>query len=149
MANQNGPVLIAYDGSEQAKAAIRAAAQQLGPGREAIVTTVWKPLAALPFGGPVYATADLEDQIESEARKVADDGATLARSAGFEATPLAIAGSPAWRSIVDAAESHDAGIVVMGSHGRTGLGVVLMGSVATAVARHADRPVLIVHPPDA
>jgi nucleotide-binding universal stress UspA family protein len=35
----------------------------------------------------------------------------------------------------------------MGSHGRTGLDFVLMGSVAAAVARHSDRPVLIAHAP--
>jgi nucleotide-binding universal stress UspA family protein len=43
-------------------------------------------------------------------------------------------------------DDHDAGIVVMGSHGRTGIGLVLMGSVAAAAARHAERPVT-VHPP--
>jgi nucleotide-binding universal stress UspA family protein len=36
---------------------------------------------------------------------------------------------------------------VLGSHGRTGVGLVLMGSVAAAVARHTNRPVMIVHGP--
>jgi hypothetical protein len=39
--NGHGPVLFAYDGSDQAKAAIREAGQQLSPGRKAIVLTVW------------------------------------------------------------------------------------------------------------
>jgi nucleotide-binding universal stress UspA family protein len=34
---------------------------------------------------------------------------------------------------------------VLGSHGRNGIGLVLMGSVASAVVRHTTRPVLIVH----
>jgi nucleotide-binding universal stress UspA family protein len=46
---------------------------------------------------------------------------------------------------VEAADEHDAGIIVMGSHGRTGARLVLLGSVAAAVARHTERPVLIVH----
>jgi nucleotide-binding universal stress UspA family protein len=46
---------------------------------------------------------------------------------------------------VDTAEEHDAGIVVMGSHGRTGIPLVLLGSVAEATARHSARPVLIAH----
>lgn len=145
MADGDGVVLFAYDGSEQADAAIRAAAEQLRPGRDAIVMTVWQPLAALPFGAAAYAP-DLDEGIETDARRVADEGARLARAAGFRATALAASGSPVWQSIVAAAEEHDAGIVVMGSHGRTGLGLVLMGSVASAVARHAERPVLIVHP---
>jgi nucleotide-binding universal stress UspA family protein len=142
-----GAVLFAYDGSEQAKASIRAAAHQLRPGRDAIVVTVWEPLAALSFGGPVYAASDIDASVESEARDTADEGARLARSLGFHATPMAANGSPVWRTIVESAEDHDAGIVVMGSHGRTGIALVLMGSVAGAVARHAERPVLIVHPP--
>lgn len=143
--NGDGAVLIAYDGSDQAKAAIRAAAHELRPGRDAVVLTVWQPLSALPFGGA--ANTDLEEGIEDGALKVAEEGARLARSVGFQAMPLAECGDPVWRTIVDSADDHDATIVVMGSHGRTGLGLVLMGSVAAAVARHAERPVLIVHPP--
>jgi nucleotide-binding universal stress UspA family protein len=43
------------------------------------------------------------------------------------------------------APAQDSGIVVMGSHGRTGISLVLIGSVAAAVARHTERPDLIVH----
>jgi nucleotide-binding universal stress UspA family protein len=145
--NGNGTILFAYDGSDQAKAAIREAARQLSPDRDAIVLTVWQPLAALPFGGPGNAAPDLEDSIKADAQNVADEGASLATSVGFKATALAEDGSPVWRSIVDSADQHDASIVVMSSHGRTGIEYVLMGSVAAAVARHADRPVLIFHPP--
>ena len=73
----------------------------------------------------------------------------MARSVGFDARPLVETGEPVWRTIVNAAEAHDAGILVLGSHGRTGIGLVLMGSVASAVVRHTDRPVLIVHAPAA
>lgn len=152
MADRNGDglVLFAYDGSDQAKAAIEVAGQQLGAGRKAVVLTVWQPLgAALPFGSIGDGAADLEASVETETRSVADEGATRAESAGFEATPLAQNGTPIWRTIVDAADEHDASLVVMGSHGRTGIGMVLLGSVAAAVARHTDRPVLIVHSPPA
>jgi nucleotide-binding universal stress UspA family protein len=142
-----GPVLFAYDGSEQAKAAIRAAAQQLVPGRDAIVLTVWEPLAAFSIGAPISAASEIEAGLETEARKTAGDGARLARAVGFGARPMVASGLPVWRTLIEAADEHDAGIVVMGSHGRTGISLVLMGSVATAVARHAARPVLIVHPP--
>jgi nucleotide-binding universal stress UspA family protein len=145
----SGPILLAYDGSEQAKAAIREAAVQLGTGREAIVLIVFEPLVALPLAGPAYNTAELEEGIEAEARRTAREGAELARSVGFEATALAQLGSPVWRRIVETADDRDASIVVMGSHGRTGIPLVLLGSVASAVSRHTDRPVLIVHAPPA
>ena len=51
MANNDGPVLIAYDGSEYAKAAIKQAGEQLRDGRPAIVLTVWQPFGATGFVG--------------------------------------------------------------------------------------------------
>jgi nucleotide-binding universal stress UspA family protein len=140
------PVLFAYDGSEQAKNAIQEAARQLSPGRAGIVLTVWHSLASLLFstGGATWGP-DLEEDLEAEAGKVADEGARLARSVGFNVVPLTQSGNPVWESIVASAADLDAGIVVMGSHGRTGISGVLMGSVAAAVARHTERPVLIVH----
>ena len=140
------PVLIAYDGSPHAKAAIRQAGRQLVHGRRAIVLTVWSPLANLPFAAAAGLSAvGLDESIEQEARKVAEEGAKLARSSGFHAEPLAERGEPVWGRIVDSAEEHDAGLLVMGSHGRTGIGFVLLGSIAAATARHTDRPVLIGH----
>jgi nucleotide-binding universal stress UspA family protein len=86
-------------------------------------------------------------KLENEAAKVASEGARLARSVGFDATPYVESGDVVWRSIVDSADEHGASIVVMGSHGRTGVSLVLLGSVAASVSRHTDRPVLIVHEP--
>ena len=147
-ATGNPPVLFAYDGSKQAKDAIREAARQLAPGREAIVLAVWQPLAALGFAGLARGIPpDLEAGFEDEAAHVARQGAELARSVGFDARPLVANGQPIWREIVATADEHDAGVLVLGSHGRTGLGLVLLGSVASAVSRHTTRPVLIVHTP--
>jgi len=50
--------------------------------------------------------------------------------------------------ILRAAKEAECGLIVMGSHGRTGLGRLLMGSVAEAVLRKATCPVLIVKKPD-
>jgi nucleotide-binding universal stress UspA family protein len=148
-ADDTGPVLFAYDGSDQARASIQEAGRQLGPGRYAIVLSVWQPLATLPFSSVARVPPDLEAGFEREAFQVAREGAELAQSLGFDATPLTEHGEPVWRAIVDAADTHEAGILVLGSHGRTGIGLVLMGSVAAAVARHTDRPVMIVHRPPA
>lgn len=56
-------------------------------------------------------------------------------------------GDPA-TSIVDLAESEGVDFIVLGSHGRTGLTRLLMGSVAEAVVRRAKCPVLTVKQPD-
>jgi len=108
------------------------------------VLTVWQPLAALPFTASSRVVPPAhEEGFEKRAVEVAAEGVRLARGLGFDAWPLAKSGDPVWRTIVDAADLHDASIVVLGSHGRSGVELVLLGSVAEAVARHTERPVLI------
>ena len=141
----DGPVLFAYDGSEQAKQAIAEAGDQLKTGRPAIVLAVWEPIEAIPFwGAPMSRVpSSLTEQIEKEAQNVAAEGAELAKSVGFEAEPAVTEGSPVWRAIVEAAEERSASLIAMGSHGRSEIGYAAMGSVATSVAHHAKVPVLI------
>ena len=118
--NWQRPILFAYDGSEQAKAAIREAAAQLRPSSRALVLMVWQPQpsAAHPFAPGVGLPSDLEERLEQEAMKKAKKGAALARLVGFDATALVERGIPVWSGIAD---DHDASVIVMGSHGRTGL----------------------------
>jgi nucleotide-binding universal stress UspA family protein len=141
----SGTVLIAYDGSDYAKDAIQAAGEQLRDGRTAIVLTVWQPYAATGFAGGAPIPPDIDAETEKEAQGVADEGAELARKAGFEAEGVVERGDPIWQRVVDAADERDVDLVVLGSHGRTGIPRVLLGSVASTVASHTDRPVLIVH----
>lgn len=142
----DGPILFAYDGSDYAKAAIQQAAEQLKGGRRAIVLTVWHPYTP-PFVAATVIPDEVEEGIEEDARRVAEEGATLAREAGFDAESATGQGEPIWQRIVDSADELDAGIVVIGSHGRTGVPRAVIGSVAGAVASHTSRPVLIAHLP--
>ncbi len=48
-------------------------------------------------------------------------------------------------NIIEFAKKKDTDIIVMGSHGRTGIQKLLMGSVAERVIGHTDRAVLVVH----
>jgi nucleotide-binding universal stress UspA family protein len=65
---------------------------------------------------------------------------------GLEVEDVIARGEPA-AEIVRAAEEHGAGLIVISSHGRTGLGRILFGSTAESVVRHARCPVLVVKPP--
>jgi nucleotide-binding universal stress UspA family protein len=147
------PVLIAYDGSDHSKGAIAEAGRELASGRRAVVLTVREPFEKIAFAGlggeivldPATLSA-MQESAENEALAAAEDGARLADDAGFEAEArVEVAPSP-WQGIVAIGDEIDAGVIVIGSRGRTGLPKVLLGSVASAVAQHSRRSVLIVHP---
>jgi nucleotide-binding universal stress UspA family protein len=65
---------------------------------------------------------------------------------GVQAERLVAAEGRPDEAIVKAAESGGAGLIVVGSHGRTGLTKILLGSVAERVIGHAVCPVLVVKP---
>ena len=144
-----GPVLFAYDGSALAKLAIDEAARQLAPERDALVLTIWQPFD-VGFVPADHIKIDAADAsaVRRAAEDTAAEGTSLAKAAGFRARGAAVEGAPSWKGIVKAAEEHDASLIVLGSHGRSGLAGVLIGSVAEAVAGHSKRPVLIVHSKD-
>ncbi|MBS1879097.1 MAG: universal stress protein [Actinobacteria bacterium] len=147
----SAPILIAYDGSDHAKGAIAVAGEQFAAGRPALVVTVFEPLETIPFfsgaGAPVDSTTmeQLVGAAERAANHAAEEGAALAREAGFEAEAVALAGAPVWEQIVDLAEARGCEPIVIGSRGLSGLKHVLLGSVAAAVSQHSKRSTLIVH----
>jgi nucleotide-binding universal stress UspA family protein len=147
------PLLIAYDGSEDAKHAIRSAAGLLAV-KNALVLTVWQPTSDLGafawYGaGPDMVNFPELDRAGAEVGgRVAEEGAQIARDSGLQAESVAIeATPPVWKTIVDTADLHNAAAIVMGSRGLTGFRSMLMGSVSNAVMHHADRPTLVIHRP--
>jgi len=144
-----GSLLIAYDGSADAKTALEFAAKTF-PGRETVVLTVWEPLMARlgvaeAFVGAAI-TEDEESSVEKAAQQIAEDGAQLANSKGLKATARweSEGALSVWQTVDRLAEELDAELVVTGSRGLTGLHSLLVGSVSTKVLRHAQRPVLVV-----
>ena len=145
----NAPILICYDGSDESKGAIDAAAALLGP-RRAIVLDLGPPLteaesyAAL---SPVLPGEAFEELNTEDATASAVEGAKLAQTAGFRAEAHGAIGAPTWQGIVDAADEIDAAAIVMGTRALTGAREAFEGSVSHQVVEHAGRPVLIVPPP--
>jgi nucleotide-binding universal stress UspA family protein len=140
------PVLVAYDGSELAKAGIREAGRLLRKGQAAIVLTVWEDMDSYPGVAPITPPYEMQRPVNAE--RTAHEGARLAEQYGFHATPVVAKGAPTWDRIIAAAEEAHADVIVLGSHGRSGIGYALLGSVATAVAHHAQSAVLIVNGTD-
>jgi len=141
-----GPVLFAYDGSDLARHAIEEAGRQLGPGRDAVILTIWRPYAVgfIPLPDAKFDAA-ASDQVREAAEATAAEGAAMAQAAGFRANSLAAEEAPTWKGIARVADDYDAGMIVLGSHGKSGFPGIFLGSVAGAVAAHSGRTVLIVH----
>lgn len=148
------PVLIAYDGSENARCAIERAAT-LFPGCAAVVAFVREPaltpvvpIAGAGFAMPLDEAGD-EARAEEAGRALAAEGVDVATAHGLRAAPVVAVGSGA-RGVADAlctiADEHGASLIVLGARGRSGLLASLLGSVSDDVVHHAKRPVLVVPP---
>jgi nucleotide-binding universal stress UspA family protein len=161
-ATAHAPVLVGYDGSAAARAAVREAAALFG-GRTLLIATIWEPgLAATQLMGPavegggMYMPPDpsevvaVDRAMAGHAEELADDGARLAREAGAAAAePVAVADEldPA-TTLVSIAETRDAAVILVGSRGLSGLSARLHGSTTRKLLRHAHCPVLIVRVDD-
>jgi nucleotide-binding universal stress UspA family protein len=141
-----GPVVFAYDGSTLAKLAIEQAGRQLAPRRDALVVCVWQPadVGFVPTSERHFNAAEATE-VRKAAEETAAYGASLAEKAGFRPESMAIEAAPTWKGILDVAEEREAGLIVLGSHRRSGLAGHLLGSVAAAVVAHSSSSVLVVH----
>jgi len=83
------------------------------------------------------------DDLVKKAKGMVDNVKDKALSEGIKSEGMVKEGD-AYKSIVDAAEKQKADVIIMGSHGRTGLKRLLMGSVTERVIGHAPCPVLVV-----
>ena len=140
------PILICYDGSEDARRAVAAAADLLVH-RETVVLDVTPPLTAEEEEGAVHA--GLPENVESrvrDLRRMARRGTLQARAKGLDAVDRVVVAAPTWQGVVDVADEIDAGVIVVGSRGLSGPRELFEGSLSHDLKRHAGRPLLIVPP---
>ncbi|MGH9230018.1 MAG: universal stress protein [Acidimicrobiales bacterium] len=162
-----GRIVVGVDDSEQAAAALRWALEE-GVLRQATVEVVhaWSPpVSALPFGATFRIPVD-EGEIDSAARASVDEVVDAALAEMDERPPevlrTILPGGAAMTLIdVSAGGRRDQGVaggcragvgetadlLVVGSHGRTGLSRLVLGSVAMACVQHAPCPVVVVRTP--
>ena len=140
-------VLLATDGSKDAELATTTALDLAnGTSSELHVVLVVEEAYAYvdPSGYPFFTDAELEHELEQQARMRLDAEVEKSRSAGGAIAQAHLRVGAAAAEIVDLAGDLGAGLVVMGSRGLGGIRRALMGSVSDSVVRHAHCPVMVV-----
>jgi nucleotide-binding universal stress UspA family protein len=138
-----GDILVPTDGSERADAAVAhalALAEAFGSTVHAVSVVNVGDIAT---GADVTVPPDLLTELEAAATGATEAIATQARSAGVDVVTSVSTGRPK-RHLLEYVGEHDVDLVCMGTHGRTGLDRVLLGSTAEALVRQAEVPVLTV-----
>jgi len=135
-------VLVAYDGSQQSRAALDHALEAF-PDAELHVVTVLDPAEAT-----YVSTEELPsipdhwaDEATEEADRILEDARE--RAGDRDLVTEHVVGRPG-PAIVRYAEEHGVDQVVVGSHGRTGVARLLLGSVAETIVRRSPVPVTVV-----
>jgi nucleotide-binding universal stress UspA family protein len=133
-------VLLATDGSDSVQAAIQEAislAKFCGSRLSVISVVEVNP----EFGAlaPEYV-----EKAENETREHLESIKQKAAAEGIECDVVAHQGEEPYQFIVEEAKKINAGVIVLGTHGRTGLKRLMMGSVASRVIGHAPCKVMIV-----
>jgi len=131
-------VLVAVDGSESGDRAARLGFefQRSYGSRLAIISVADVP-------SHLYGIApEVAGEMMGRARDLLGKVQSMSRAEGIDAEYILIEGNPA-RSIVETAQKRNSGLIIVGSHGRTGLKRLLMGSVTERVVGRAPCPVLV------
>ena len=142
MSSQTGRIVVGYDGSEAAGAALDwAAAEAQRRGLSLTVLHAMDYIEVTP--GSTGVTSPLPDLRPEVIGRIAAEGAARARKNAdtIEITATTEIGHPA-RTLIEAA--HDARLVVVGTRGHGDLAGVLLGSVSIAVSAHARCPTVVV-----
>jgi nucleotide-binding universal stress UspA family protein len=134
-----GTILLAVDGSAHADRAAELAGKLATSGGDEVIVVHVTEIMVGRAAGPVELDGDREaiERAQQHAREL--------EAAGLPAR-VELARAPAGhvaKVVVDAAEKYGAGVIVMGSRGRTDLAALVLGSVAHKVLHLSDRPVLI------
>jgi nucleotide-binding universal stress UspA family protein len=103
-------------------------------------------LPPVAFAGEYMYPADVVQQLSDDARRGLEIAVAEARRLGARRVASKLLTGMPWQQIVDAARESAFALIVIGTHGRSGLTRVLLGSVAEMVVRHAPCPVLTVRP---
>jgi nucleotide-binding universal stress UspA family protein len=139
-------ILVPVDGSATSQLAVDKAIG-LAKAFGSRVTTIFV-IDPYPFTGVgtdfSYGQAEYLSAATAEANAAIKAAKEQFEVAGVSVETSVVESHATWRGVVQAAESAQADLIVMGSHGRSGLEKLVLGSVTQAVLSHTHLPMLVV-----
>ncbi len=140
-------ILVPLDGSLLAKTALDLATQIANTTcKITLVTVVQEPNFPAYAATPVSVNTEYYptlEMLESDGKRYLEDVADLLRQRGYHVSTKVEVGDPA-EAIILAATRQEADLIVMSTHGRSGVSRLLFGSVTSRVLSRTIRPVLVV-----
>jgi len=142
-------IVIGVDESPHSWAAVQFVKRSAWPAGSSIRVIAASPPVFLGAGETAApaAISEIIRQQDTAARGLADRAAAELQGTGLEVSSVMVPGDPR-SALVDEARQEHADLIVVGSHGRSGLSKLLLGSVASHVVAHAPCSVLVVKAPD-
>lgn len=139
-------ILIPTDGSDPARPAVEMAVglAETHGAKLHVLYIVDQPTTVSGMGEGFSGLDDLLDALEERGHQATKAIVEQARERNIETTAAVRRGNPP-DDILSYAEDNDIDVIVMGTHGRTGVKRALLGSVTENVVRHSEIPVLTVH----
>lgn len=140
-------IVIPTDGSELSEKAIDQGLElaKLAGGAVTIVRVTSPPAPIVVEGIAIPVPVDtIRADVAERIRTYFDTIHAQAKAKGVTLTCKHLENSQPWRAIVDAANEVKASLIVMASHGRSGVAAVLIGSETNKVLTHSKIPVLVV-----
>jgi nucleotide-binding universal stress UspA family protein len=139
-------ILFATDFSETSnRAQGYAGAMAAAFGAKLLVVHAYEaPFMPVPDGLAYVPPVDFQGLRAELEQELAKTKAQVRELGGREIETLVVEGQP-WREIVRTAAEWGCDVIVIGTHGRSGISQLLLGSVAEKVVRHAECPVLTVN----
>jgi len=138
-------ILVPLDGSFLAEAALPQAIDLAGTSGARLLLLRAAEAHTLPGADPTEAQVRVVEEAEAYLAEVAGRLATY----GLRKVESSVWYGPAARAIVEAASFHSVDLIVMTTHGRSGIGRLILGSVAESVLRGTTRPILLIRVPEA
>ncbi|MNK57077.1 putative universal stress protein [compost metagenome] len=138
--------LVTTDGSDFSLKALAKLGSLLAPKATTVtVVSVFRSPRALTYGMDPYNVSyeRMADQFRDKAQSDCEAARKVLEEQGFQVSTLTVMGEPA-SAIIELAERERSDLIVVGSHGRSGIQRFLLGSVSEKVVRYSPVSTLVI-----